>query len=149
MLNDLIFKYIKFNEEGITLLKYFLENAGESLSKFRYFDSRNIDCISNHLVTLLLMFNNSPIGYGHLDKENEIIWLGICISEKFTNKGLGTIILDRLLSDSKKLNIAKVNLTVDKDNIIAIRLYLRIGFKTENANKTDRFLLMSYDNKQQ
>jgi GNAT superfamily N-acetyltransferase len=117
------------------LIQEFLRHAGSSLNKFRYFKSRPIEVIKNHAVTLVALKENKVVGYGHLDKENEKIWLGTAIVESEKGKGLGKLLMDRLMAEAVKMNIEKITLAVDNDNVPAIALYQKYGFvlsKKEN-----------------
>ena len=38
---------------------------------FRYYHSRTVDVIRNHIVTIVLTLNDNIIGYGHLDYEKD------------------------------------------------------------------------------
>ena len=59
-------RIVKATKEGV---KQFLSNAGKSLETFRYFAKRPLSAMENHLLTLLALDGNTPIGYGHLDKD--------------------------------------------------------------------------------
>jgi GNAT superfamily N-acetyltransferase len=113
--------------EGKSFLLKFLESAGNSLNTFRYFLNRPIDCINNHLLTILLVENGIPIAYGHLDKEEDKVWLGICVSEEYTGQSKGKIIMEYLLNyaDDKCLTLS---LKVDFENAKALSLYYKYGF---------------------
>ncbi len=126
VIDNITFKTITINE--LNLLQLFLFHAGNSLTSFRYFNKRPLSIISNHLVTTLLMKQNKPVGYGHLEKDGDAIWLGIAIAETETNKGLGKLMMTHLTSVADKQRLSKIFLTVDKENIIAVRLYTKFGF---------------------
>lgn len=55
--------------------------------------------------------------------------LGIVISESYRGKGLGTLLMNELLRLARKNKIYKVVLNVNVDNIKAIRLYEKYGFR--------------------
>ena len=122
---------VPVNKSNIQLLEYFIENMGEASSAFRYYNSRPIDIIDNHLITLLIVEKKQPVAYGHLDAENGIVWLGICVLPDFYNKGYGKIMMKELIASGKKLNLEKICLTVDKDNGNAINLYEKFGFRKD------------------
>lgn len=124
-------------------LSFFILNAGNSLDSFRYFKSRELSCIKNHLTTILLYEKNSPVGYGHLDNDNGVIWLGICISEVNKGKGLGKLIMANLLEFAKKNSLPSVQLTVDKSNVVAISLYEKFGFKIISEIKNEVLLMIN------
>ena len=126
--------YNLINENNTHLLKKFIKN--EKSKSFRYYKKRDINVIENHILTLILTNDNKEIiGYGHLDFE-ENVWLGICICKKFRGKGYGKKIMNYLLKYAKHNNIERIYLTVDKNNIIAKKLYEKNGFIVEKVNKS-------------
>ena len=120
---------IKNISSDLKLLHHFISNLGEAKLNFRYFDKREMSAIQNHLVTLLVMNDDIPVGYGHLDQENGNIWLGISVNPDFQGKGIANTIMTELISDAKKNSIKIIQLTVDKENITAQKLYEKFKFK--------------------
>lgn len=121
-------KYMRFvliNHGNIEYLNHFIDNMGSSSKYFRYYDTRDpYKVISDHVVTLLL-FDGGYIGYGHLDREQDIVWLGICVKEGFQGRGYGKEIMKELTESYDD----DISLTVDKDNIGAIKLYEKFCFE--------------------
>lgn len=105
------------------LKKFFNENPNNQ-ETFRYFKKRDFNVIENHTLTVLLYSENNIIGYGHLDKDGEKTWLGIMLCDNCIGNGIGNIIMDKLI-EQKKDNIF---LSVDKNNIVAKKLYIKKGF---------------------
>ena len=105
---------------------------GSDSKTFRYFNNRSFDCIENHLFTVLIYQKDEPIGYGHLDPEGNVTWLGIYLSPNYRGKGYAKIIMGILLSHAKD----DIQLTVDKTNISAVSLYDNFGFEITNENET-------------
>lgn len=97
---------------------------------FRYFNNRSINCLNNHIITLVLydIINNKYIGYIHIDYE-EKYWLGIYINNEYQQQKLGSLLLNYTLNHTKIIGIDKINLTVDVDNHTAINLYKKYNFK--------------------
>ena len=97
---------------------------------FRYFNNRSINCLNNHIITLVLydIINNKYIGYIHVDYE-EKYWLGIYIDNKYQQQKLGSLLLNYTLNHTKIFGVDKINLTVDLDNHTAINLYKKNNFK--------------------
>lgn len=115
-----------------TNLKYLEDFLSNDLpSTFRYFNKRSIECIKNHLITLVVKIDNCIIGYSHIDKEDNIYWFGICILDKYQNQGIGSKIMQYILNCENTKNL-KICLTVDIVNIGAIKLYQKYGFKIVN-----------------
>lgn len=54
--------------------------------------------------------------------------LGIAVFEEFTGKGLGKIMLEKLLAEAKRAGFEQMELIVYADNIRARRLYEKLGF---------------------
>ena len=124
------------NENHIAILKTFLDNLGEAKNSFRYYNSRPLETINNHILTILVIENNLPIGYGHLDEEENIVWLGISVIPKYHNKGIGKLIMSYLVSQAQKLKISNIFLTVAIYNKSAQILYEKFNFKRINKTKT-------------
>ena len=114
-------------------LKIFIQNLGSSESSFRYFQKRSLDVISKHLITFLAYENDEPVGYGHLEEENGVNWLGIAVTEKSIGNGIGSKVLDLLIhyAEGKELEL---RLSVDLSNIKAYKLYQRRKFIEVNLS---------------
>lgn len=117
---------------NLDLLEEFLESAESALDSFRYFESRPLEVISNHIKTFIWLNNNNPIGYGHLDSEDGKVWLGICIIVKFQGIGLGKKMLQELIMHSKEEGLKEIFLSVDHKNNQAVFLYKQHGFVEVN-----------------
>lgn len=139
-------KFIQVKYPDVKLLEQFIANAGASLKSFRYFQKRPLEVIKNHLCTFLLMDEEKPVAYGHLDVSDEAtiasncgseeiiaptektIWLGVAVAEKYIGLGLGAMMMNQLLSFAKQNKIKEIKLSVDNDNETAIKLYKKLGF---------------------
>ena len=136
-------KIVSVTKENIHLLIGFIDQLGTASETFRYFNKRPVTVINSHLTTLLLLHNNLPIAYGHLEKENEIVWLGICVLPGNAGKGFGKLMMHRLIEKAKENNLLSINLTVDKMNIPAINLYGQFKFsKVDETASSYKYLLL-------
>ena len=126
-LGELYIEKIQIGRTG--LIDIFLENAGDSLKSFRYFNKRPVSSIASHLVTCVLIDHEKPVGYGHLDLENEIVWLGIAVIDSGKRRGYGKKIMSFLIDFAHKSQISEINLSVDKNNHAAIQLYAFFEFE--------------------
>lgn len=122
-------EFVSLNSSNLDLLDKFLINAGNSLDTFRYFETRKSKVVLQHLASYIIKDNSRIIGYCHLENDSGKTWLALCILEKETGKGYGKLILNKLISISKKLKVKTINLSVDLNNTKAIRLYENFNFK--------------------
>jgi putative acetyltransferase len=61
--------------------------------------------------------------------------LAIYLHQDFHRVGLGTAMTERLLEQARKDGMHKIQLSVVADNLPAIRLYEKFGFKVEGTSK--------------
>jgi ribosomal protein S18 acetylase RimI-like enzyme len=131
---------ILLNKNNRDLVNSFLDSTQEALHHFRYFNSRSLDVLDNHLATYLLQLDGRMVGYGHLDQEGEIVWLGIAISDTHQGLGLGRLMMELLLTVAKLKKLPGIQLAVDNDNIKAIALYQKFGFQTFSQTSSLTFM---------
>lgn len=115
----------------------FLNNNTKNQSTFRYYKKRNIDVIKNHLKTILCV-DEKILGYGHLDVENDKIWLGIMVCDECIGRNIGKFIMENLLNNID----CDVYLSVDTLNERAINLYKKYNFSIIEENKINNFYIM-------
>ena len=119
---------IHIDGDNITLVTEFLSHCGEQ-QHFRYFNKRDISCVQNHFVTLIGVYENKPIAYGHIDVENSSKhWLGISVSNEYHGKGFGRQMMKAIIEAFEKSQIEDLYLTVDKENTVAVELYKKFNF---------------------
>ena len=117
---------IEIDETNHHYITTFLSN--NIPSTFRYFKSRSIDIIKNHILTIVLLNKEQiPIGYAHIDHEDKF-WLGICILETYHGMGLGSKMLEYIFNHEKIKPLTEIFLTVDSINTKAINLYKKFDF---------------------
>jgi ribosomal protein S18 acetylase RimI-like enzyme len=141
-----IHQFILYNQD-ITVCCAFKKDIIDFLPKinssyFRYFDSRTIDCLQNHITTLLFKSKDEIFGYTHIDKHNDKYWFGIYIVPEFRHKKLGKLLMNYTIQNNIYL-CNTIYLTVDSNNIPAIQLYKKYGFieiNTDNNKITMKYL---------
>jgi ribosomal protein S18 acetylase RimI-like enzyme len=112
-------------------LVFFLEENEEGLKHFRYFKNRNLECLKNHLSTFLFLEEEKTIGYGHLDREGDNVWLGIMVDKNYQGRGIGKKIMLFLIG----FYDGDIKLSVDKENTKAFDLYIKVGFTIFEENE--------------
>jgi RimJ/RimL family protein N-acetyltransferase len=140
---------IRIGNDNKHLIQGFLNEAGDALTTFRYFNKRGLESLQNHLITLIITVDNTPCGYGHLDKEKDKVWLGIAVGAPYQGKGLGKIILKKLIEYAKEKQIPNVTLSVDKINSRAIQLYEDTGFVLAEIHESYFIYLLTLKDKQE
>ena len=137
-----MFNIVEITENNNNLLQDFISN-NKLPNTFRYFNKRTIDVIKNHLITIILLDNELPVGYAHIDFDDNKYWFGICILEKYQGMGNGKKMMEYIFNNEKIKNIENIYLTVDKININAINLYKK--FKFNIIEEYSFYLLMKLD----
>lgn len=120
-----------------TQVLWFLDRAGTSLQTFRYYATRNVEFRQNHTVTLVGFLAHEIVAYGHLDPHADGLWLGVCVTEGMTGRGLGEQMVRELL---RRAGTETVRLSVDALNEKAIKLYKKVGFETCSAETGTLFM---------
>ena len=120
---------IRIDKKNIYLLESFLQTAGDSLKTFRYFASRPMSVLNNHLCTWVIEEAGNVEAYGHLDCEDKIVWLGIAVTQESQGRALGRKMMRKLMDSAESLGVQVVRLSVDNTNEVAIRLYKSFGFQ--------------------
>ena len=124
-------KLLKYNNEDEKILKDYLSTNKNATKTFRYYNKRDYKVINDHIYTALYFNEDNILGYGHLDKENDIIWLGIMVSDKYRGLGIGKKIINDLIKNYK----GEITLSVDKKNYPAINLYKSKNFTIIKENE--------------
>ncbi len=70
------------------------------------------------------------INHGNLRKKHVGV-ITLMVNSDYQNKGVGSLLMDKLINLSESLNIIRLELCVFKDNYKAINLYKKFGFKEE------------------
>ena len=119
-----MYQFQRINKENVYLVNDFLTVLGDGAESFRYFAKRPVDVVLAHVLTVVMLdAQQSPVAYGHLDKEGADLWLGIAVAHKAQGAGLGKKMLHYLIDYARTEGETSITLTVDKHNTRAIRLY--------------------------
>ncbi|MGU8958093.1 GNAT family N-acetyltransferase [Clostridium perfringens] len=70
------------------------------------------------------------MNHGNLRKKHVGV-ITLMVNSDYQNKGIGSILMDKLINLSESLNIIRLELCVFRDNYKAINLYKKFGFKEE------------------
>jgi len=131
---------IEITEYNKEILEKFISN-NVFPNTFRYFNKRTNNVINNHIITIILIDTNLPVGYAHIDFDDYKNWFGICILHSHQGKGYGKEIMEYIFNHEKIKYLNEIYLTVDKINTFAIHLYLKFNFRIIDEKET-YFIMM-------
>lgn len=86
----------------------------------------------------LLAEKEGPLGYtlGAIASSGEVGWvLNLAVLPDSRGKGLGELLTQNILSNFSERNVKELRLTVEPDNLPAISLYKKVGFKDLSLEK--------------
>lgn len=89
---------------------------------------------------LVVYFNQLPVGRLRIVREADIYIGGMQILPAYRCKGLGTNILMFLIEESKQTS-KSIRLEVFHNNLQALRLYVKMGFRVVDENEQQKILL--------
>lgn len=90
---------------------------------------------------LVAMFDGVVVGTGGLRQEKNIrrrhvASVGMGVADSFTGRGVGSALLAELLNLADNwLNLARLELTVFRDNAAGVHLYEKFGFEIEGMHR--------------
>jgi GNAT superfamily N-acetyltransferase len=80
------------------------------------------------------LFKENEKGYGYVDDNTPE--LGIAVIDAERGKGIGTLLMKKLFEQALKDGYTSVSLSVDPNNIKAVQLYKKLGFKQCGSSGT-------------
>jgi ribosomal protein S18 acetylase RimI-like enzyme len=112
-------------------IQYMLENI-QNESAIRY-------QLNDNYKYYLIVNKNKNIGYFSCKKtgDEQMFLSKIYVQREFRKQGIGSKIIQFIENHSKKNNISKINLRVNKNNAQAIQFYETIGFIKIGEIQTD------------
>ena len=120
------------DKESLIELDHFIKSNVVGTKHFRYFNKRPYTVINNHLYTSLYYNNNHLIGYGHLDEEDEKLYVGIMVSDNEVGKNYGNEIMLDLIKNSNR----RLYCSVDILNERSLNLINKNGFTLVETKET-------------
>jgi len=93
-----------------------------------------LNCSSSHYIVAKL--NNDIVGFcGIKVVLDSADIMNIVVKKEFRNLGIGTALLNEIITLCLSLNLSSITLEVRKDNEYAISLYKNFGFETLGVRK--------------
>jgi ribosomal protein S18 acetylase RimI-like enzyme len=90
-----------------------------------------------YYIGLVTIHENQLVGYGEIEEtqEQDRGELIIHIHPDYQGLGLGTAMMIMLLNEANSRDLSHINLKVTADNLGALRLFRKFGFKEESTEK--------------
>ncbi len=93
-----------------------------------------LNCENSHY--LVAQLNNDIVGFAGIKVILDIAdIMNLVIKKDFRNQGIATLLLENIMSLSKKLKVSSLTLEVKEDNYPAIHLYKKFGFENIGTRK--------------
>ena len=120
-------KIEKMNLEDLNSIKAILLTEFDSFWTYSTFE-QELECENSHFI-IAKNENNEIVGFAGLKiiiDEADI--MNIVVKKSYRNNGIGSILLENLISYAKSLKLKTVTLEVNDHNLSAIRLYDKFNF---------------------
>ena len=137
-INELFIQMIKFvnnqnKKQGVIVNEELFKNGYEEGYLDEFFTNSN-----KYIVVADL--DSKVIGYlsiiCYTNENNSYLYLDdFCVDSNYRGKGIGTKLIEWIISYAKENGIGILKLHVDENNITALSFYNKLGFITLNLNK--------------
>ncbi|WP_117169409.1 GNAT family N-acetyltransferase [Paraliobacillus sediminis] len=90
------------------------------------------------------LFTENQKGYGYIDDETPE--LGIAVTNEVRGKGIGLLLMKRLIETASRDGYTSLSLSVDPNNTQAVQLYKKLGFGkcgTSGTSSTMKYNIFS------
>lgn len=138
---NLVNKYALFNEPISKIYRWYKKHPYEMSSIRSYLKVAEVD----YQVIAFIILN-----YGMVDNKLMCSINPFVIDPKHINKGYGSIVLKNFLENAEEILQAIIDAfdaSIDKENIVAIRLFEKMGFKKIGTSPDQTFIYYEKENK--
>lgn len=121
------FKISKMSIEDLKSIKNILASDFDNFWSFDILEEE-LEC-KNSYVIVAKNSENNIVGFAGLKVIlDEADIMNIVVKKTFRHNGIGSILLENLISYSKNLNLKNITLEVNENNLSAIHLYDKFSF---------------------
>lgn len=127
---------IKITKMSLTDLDCMKNNLINDFDNFWTYQILKEELESKNSSYLVAKINNEIVGFAGIKVIlDEADIMNIVTKKTYRNQGIGTLLLENLISLSKKLNLKSLSLEVSEENLPAIHLYKKFGFEYLGVRK--------------
>ncbi len=88
---------------------------------------QELECSNSYFI--IAKNNNEIVGFAGLKRiVDEADIMNIVVKKSYRNNGVGSLLLENLISTAKLLNLKTITLEVNENNLSAIKLYDKFNF---------------------
>lgn len=126
----------KFEIEDLENIKDFLTLDFDDFWNYNVLKDELINENSRYIVAKNAQSNNEIVGFAgikiFLDDADV---MNIVVKKNYRNNGVGSLLLENLIALCNELNLQSLSLEVNEENLPAINLYKKFGFKDIGTRK--------------
>lgn len=127
---------IKIEKMTITDLNNIKDNLNNDFDDFWNYNVLKEEIESNNSKYIIAKIDNEIVGFAGIKIiMDEADIMNIVTKKTFRNKGIGTLLLEKLISITHELQLSSISLEVNEKNSPAIHLYDKFGFKNLGIRK--------------
>ncbi len=109
------------------------EQVSYMLNKFQTVKAME-DQLKNGYSYFMILNNRACIGYFSYTVEERLLFLSkLYILKNMRGHGLGRIAISFIVNQARKLDLDKLRLTVNKNNVDSIQAYIKLGFEIKGT----------------
>ena len=127
---------IKIEKMTITDLNNIKDNLNSDFDDFWNYNILKEEIENNNSKYIVAKINDEIVGFAGIkiimDKADI---MNIVTKKSFRNEGIGTLLLENLISIAYELKLSGISLEVNEENLPAIHLYEKFGFQNLGIRK--------------
>ena len=127
---------IKIEKMAITDLNNIKDNLNNDFDDFWNYTILKEEIESNNSMYIVAKIDSELVGFAGIKIiMDEADIMNVVTKKTFRNKGIGTLLLENLISIAYELQLSSISLEVNEENSPAIHLYEKFRFKNLGIRK--------------
>ena len=151
---ELIIRHLESSDNTDICEIYGYASVMEHTSQIQYLNTDKVSSLFESPESYTLVAEHDSKVVGHISvflsnkpRAKHCASLAIAVNPKFHGKGIGKTLMEAAIDQADNwLNLTRLELEVNEDNVAAISLYKRVGFDVEGTKRLSTFKSGSYIN---